>query len=598
MSQNIATDAPQVQQMTGRQKAWLIFLVVMKRVRFLAILAGIGFFLVYWDAIKLHWDRWMHPRTAAVKTLPDGREFFCPMDPQVKQDTYQPNGDVPDCPICGMPLVIRNKGQKEELPPGVTGLVNLSRDQIAMAGIKTATIGYQPMSKRIKTVGYVTYDESGLSRIVSRVDGYVEKLYADKSYAMVRAGDPLAEIYSPELYSTAKELILAKKSNVSPDLMESARQKLALLGVSKEEIAAIEDFRQPPARLVIRSPRSGHVIDKRIVAGASVEAKMTLFEVADLSTVWIEAEIYESDVPFVHVGQEIAAAVESYPNRTFQGKIALVHPHLEEATRTNRVRIRFDNPNHELRPGMFAEVTIDTPLETIEPYKKLAVYPPLPPGEGQGVRAAPGANAPASINVPSPKPSPKGRGGLFLAVPESAVIDTGAKKIVYVERGEGQFEGHEVELGPRQDEFFPVVKGLSAGDRVAAAGSFLVDAETRLNPAAAAVYFGASGGGQSGGSMPEPSAHKTSPDKAAEHRREPSVFLTEDELKNIDELPEEDRRPAKAQAICPVQGVHLGSMGVPIRITLRGTTVFVCCKGCAGKAKRDPGATLKKLEEK
>ena len=464
MTQNNNTPATSEQQMTGRQKLWLIFLVITKRLRFLAILAGVGLFVGYWDTVKNHWDRWAHPRAAAVRELPEGQEFFCPMHPQVTRNGYESNGDVPICPICGMPLSLHDKGAKEELPPGVTGRVSLSPERIAMAGIKTATIGYRPMSRQTKTVGYVTYDESRMSRVVSRVEGYVEKLYVDKTFTVVRKGDALAEIYSPELYSTAKELILAKRSNVSPELAESARQKLLLLGVSEEEIAAITASREPPKRLVIRSPQSGYVIDKKIVRGASVEPKMTLLEIADLSSVWVEAEVYEKDLAFLSPGQKVAAKVDAWSEQTFRGVLAMIYPQVEAATRTNRVRVRLDNAGGDLRPGMFAEVTIDTPLETIEPYKSLAVKHE------------------------------------FLVVPESAVIDTGAKKIVYIERAEGQYEGHEVELGPRQDDFYPVLKGLAAGDRVAAAGSFLVDAETRLNPAAASIYFGASGGAAAGGS--------------------------------------------------------------------------------------------------
>lgn len=447
-----------VPELSGRQKIRLVGMAILNRLRFVAVLIGVLLFVGYWDTIKLHWDRWTHPRAAAVRELPAGQEFFCPMDPQVTRSGYESNGDVPSCPICGMPLSLHEKSGKEELPHGVTGRVTLSPDRVQMAGIKTVPVEYRPMVKHIRTVGYVTFDESGLSRIVSRVDGYIDKLYADKSYAMVHKGDPLAEIYSPELYSTATQLVVSSKVQGEAEIAASARCKLVLLGVDPEDIDRMVAAGEPARDMLIRSPRAGHVIDKRIVAGASVEAKMTLFEVADLSTVWIEADVYENDAPFLQAGQEISAKVESYPNRIFKGTIALVHPHFEEATRTNRVRVRLENPNHELRPGMFAEVTIDAQLEAIEPYKSLAVKRE------------------------------------FLVVPEGTVIDSGDKTIVYVERAEGQYEGREVELGPRQDQFYPVLKGLAEGDKVAAAGSFLVDAETRLNPAAASTYFGATYG--------------------------------------------------------------------------------------------------------
>ena len=188
---------------------------------------------------------------------------------------------------------------------------------------------------------------------------------------------------------------------------------------------------------MIRSPQTGYVVDKKIVRGASVESKMTLFEVADLSTVWVEADVYEKDISYLRPGQEIEATVEAYPNRTFSGKLALIYPQLDIATRTNRIRFELANPRHELRPGMFAMVRIRTPLESVEPYKSLL----------QDQKAG-NAAEPVS-NGPHPNPLPKGEGTSashrgFLVVPERAVIDTGAKKVVYVEREAGMFEGVEV----------------------------------------------------------------------------------------------------------------------------------------------------------
>ena len=565
-------EPPRLPELTGRQKLRLVGLVIMKRIRFIAILAGVGLFIGYWDTVKSHWDRWTHARATANRELPPDQEFFCPMDPQVVRRTYESNGDLPHCPICGMPLRIHDKGTKEELPAGVTGRVQLSPERIQMAGIKTVAVDYRPVARQTKTVGYVTYDESGLSRIVSRVDGYVEKLYVDKSFTVVHKGDPLAEIYSPELYGTALQLVLDSRSQGLGKLVAAERDKLMLLGVSPQDIDRMVASGEPSQRVMIRSPQSGYVVEKKIVLGASVEAKMTLFEVADLATVWIEAEVYENDIAFLQPGQKVEARVESYPNRTFAGKLAAIYPRVEVATRTNRIRVRLENPSHELRPGMYAAVTIDTPLETIEPYKTLAAKV-------------------ARTALVGPKDGPAKPRQEFLVVPEQSVVDTGAKKVVYVERKLGLFEGVEVELGPRYGDFYPVLSGLSAGDRIAAAGGFLVDAETRLNPAAASTYFGASGGAQSGSSSP-PVVQSSSRDRVA------AVVLSAEDIENINQLPEEDRQPAKAQAVCPVTGGPLGSMGMPVKITLRGKTVYLCCEGCIGKAQQDPDGILKKLEGK
>ena len=308
---------PPDETLSRRQKIQLVGLVILKRLRFIAILAGVGFFIGYWDTVRNYWDKWTQPQSVAVHALEPGQEFYCPMDPQVVRSTYEPNGDVPKCPICGMPLSIRKKGEAAKLPAGITGRVQLSPERIQLAGIQTVPVEYRPIAKQTKTVGYVAYDESRLSRIVSRVDGYVEKLYVDTTFTMVHKGDPLAEIYSPELYSTARELLVATRTGGVADLAAAARNKLLLLGVSQQEIDGIAASGKPSPRLVIRSPQTGYVVDKKIVHGASVEAKMTLFEVADLSTVWVEADVYEKDIPYLQLGQEVEATVEAYPESHF-----------------------------------------------------------------------------------------------------------------------------------------------------------------------------------------------------------------------------------------------------------------------------------------
>ena len=570
--------------MTRWQKFRLVALVILKRVRFIAVLAAVGVFIGYWDTVMNYWDKWTQPTSASVAQLEAGQEFYCPMDPQVIRSTYEPNGDVPKCPICGMPLSQRKKGEVAKLPVGVTGRVQLSPERIQLAGIQTVVAEYRPVVRQTKTVGYVTFDESRLSRIVSRVEGYVEKLYVNETFTYVHEGDPLAEIYSPELYSAAQELVLAARSGGVADLAAAARTKLLLLGVNQQEIDGIESKGQPSPRLVIRSPQTGFVVDKKIVVGASVEAKMTLFEVADLSAVWVEADVYEKDIPFLQVGQDIEATVEACPHRTFGGKLALIYPELETATRTNRIRLKLDNPDQALRPGMFATVHINTPLESIEPFKSAAAE------RARVVFASLDSDA-ASPNE-------------FLCVPERAVVDTGSKKVVYVEREPGLFEGVEVELGPRHDDYYPVIKGLRAGDKVAAAGGFLIDAETRLNPAAAATYFGASGGPQSSNrptGVSAPNARKgdeaPGPPQAALEPPMAMAVPTDDDLKNIEQLPAADRQFALTQRICPVSNATLGSMGVPVKITLRDRTVFLCCEGCRGEAEKTTDEMLKKLAD-
>ena len=344
-------------------------------------------------------------------------------------------------------VCLPGKYEKEPLPPGVTARVQLSPERVQLAGVQTVAVAYRPMTLQTVTVGNVAYDESRLSRIVSRVGGYVEKLYVDRTFVPVEKGEPLAEIYSPELYATSQELLLASHrgaNGTNADLVHNARERLKLLGVAEEEIDAIVTSGKALPRLTLRAPRGGQVIGKQIVAGMKVEEGMTLLEIADLSVVWIEADVFEKDIGNMHLGQTIEAAVEAIPGKTFTGKIAAVYARLNTDTRTNRVRFEVNNDSGQLRPGMFATVRIDTPLTNLKTFENIA------------------------------------KDGQVPVVPEAAVIDTGARKIVYRESTPGIFEGVEVELGPQVGGYYPVIKGLEPGQKIVAAGSFLIDAETKL----------------------------------------------------------------------------------------------------------------------
>jgi len=528
----------------------LVLKVVEVRLRFIVILIATGLFIGYWDTVKNHWEKWTRPEAAVVRELPSDKEFYCPMHPNVVRSSLDPSGAVPRCPICGMPLSQRRRGEVAALPAGVTSRVQLSPDRIRLAGITTEEVTLRPLAREVTTVGFVQYDEARLSRIVSRVSGYLEKLYVNQTFAPVDEGAPLAEIYSPELYSSVRELLLAAKDGRSPELVASARERLKLLGVGDREVDECFSSGHASPRLVIRAPRSGQVIRKEVVEGAYVDVGATLFEVAELSTVWVEAAVYEKDIRFLRQGAAVEASVEAFSDRVFRGKIALVYPKLEASTRTITVRFVLENPGFALRPGMFATVRIQTPLNEIEPFQALA------------------------------------RDGAVLAVPELAVIDTGSRKIVYVERTPGLFEGLQVELGPRIGAFYPVVKGLQAGDRVAGAGSFLVDAETRLNPAAASTYVGAGGG---------PTAQRPGPARPMSEASPPGPASAPAPVAGLEGLAPEDRARVLAQRACPISGETLGAMGEPFKLVLDGEALFLCCPSCEKDVRRDPAAALRKV---
>ncbi len=631
---------------TAWHSIWFATKAIEIRLRFIAVLVGIGLLIGYWDTIKNYWDKWTRPAAASAALSADN-EFYCPMHPSVIRDKPDPGGAVPKCPICGMPLSRRKKGELPELPEGVVSRVQLSPYRVQLAGIKTVDVEHRPLAVEIRTVGYVAIDERKLSRIVVRASGYVEKLYVNESFAEVESVYALAEIYSPELYSSAKELLIARKGT-NAGLGEIARERLRLLGVADKEIDEIIRTGEAGSRLIIRSPHRGHVFEKRIVEGDSVEAGQTLFEVADLSTVWIEGEVFEKDVATLRSGQTVEASVEAFPGRVFEGRVSLVHPHVETSTRTLRVRFELDNPGHMLRPGMFATIRLTTPIQAVEPFRSQLVAQranPLrttafatvsdksPDGDsasdtqskqddealialqkvcpvtgaklgsmGKPVRTD-AAGHPVFLCCAGCEDKIAARPDYYLArlrtvtdegvlaVPEQAIIDTGKQKIVYIEREPGLFEGVAVTLGPLSDGYYAVINGLLPGDRVASAGAFLVDAETRLNPAAASTYFGASGAPSSGA---PPSSTRSTSEEAPRGPMADADGQSDEERQNIAKLPAADRKIADIQRVCPITDMPLGSMGVPYKMIVEGKPLFLCCEGCKGKVAEDPQAALEK----
>ena len=430
------------------------FKVLEVRLRFIAILVVTGLAIGYWDALANRWERWTRKPTPGPAVTAQ-TEYFCPMHPRIVRAAADPGGVTPKCPVCGMSLSIRPKGQRAPLPAGVLARVQLSPERIQLAGIRTVPVAVKPLVRELRTLGNVTYDEARVTVVPSRTAGYLEKLAVSRTYETVTTGQPLVEIFSPELEGTVAELLLASHGALA-NLGPAVRHKLILLGLTPGDVDEIQRTGHPVNRVTLRSPIAGHVIRKPSQPGARVEAGAPLFEIADLSVVWVEAAVYEKDLPFVSEGQPVQVTLEALPGEAFPGRIALVHPHVDAATRTGMLRIVLANPAHRLRPGMAATVAIRTALDQL----------------------------------------PAWRGKPLLAVPEVAVIDTGARRVVYVESSPGVYDGRAVTLGPRAGDDYPVIDGLTAGERVVERGAFLVDAETRLNPAAAGTY---SGGGAPGG---------------------------------------------------------------------------------------------------
>jgi Cu(I)/Ag(I) efflux system membrane fusion protein len=539
--------------LTRWQKFRLVVKVIELRLRFIALMTITGLVFAYWDTLWNYYDKWMRP-AAEQHVVAAGIEYYCPMHPQIVQN------EPGICPICGMPLAKRKKGEKETLPEGVLSRVQLAPFRMVQAGVKTAEVSYAPLTQTITTVGSVVFDERRLAKIVSKIPGKtrVEKLHANFTGMDVVKGEPLADLYSPELNQAIQELLLsAERAKAAPksalgasllgdrrELVRLSAEKLKRWGITQAQIEEILKTRKADFTIPVLAPISGHLVAKNVVEGQEVMESAVMFEVADLSRVWVVAQVFEHQIGLVHVGQVVEATVEGLPGQTFTGEVEFVQPHLDPLTRTVEVRYSLDNPGHRLRPGMYATVTFRVPVAETPPFQsrmastrpvggtlqrasltaeeqkhcpvtgaKLGSMgePVLVEVEGQKVwtccKACPPklkADPAKYLSRLAPPPPDE-----VLSVPESAVIDTGTRKIVYIEAEPGIYEGREVVLGPRIGDRFPVLEGLSPGEKIVAEGAFLVDAESRLNPAAAPKH-------QRGDGLP-PSAHQHGTEARPDH---------------------------------------------------------------------------------
>jgi Cu(I)/Ag(I) efflux system membrane fusion protein len=588
----------------GKAWWWFHFLILVKlaRLRFIGLLLAIGLVIVKWDTITAYYERATRPAGHEHAAGADV-EYYCPMHPTVIRDNPKEK-----CPICFMPLSKRKKGEAKEvaLPPGIVNRVQLSPYRVVLADVQTWKVSYLPLSREIITVGSVEFNEREMKHIAARVEGRIDALFVNETGQMVQEGQELASLYSAKLYSTMRDLLYAHQSG-NKDLQRIANESLTLWGISQDQIDEVLKTGKANTHLKIRSPIDGHVLKKYVKEGQYVSEGSPLYDVVDLSTVWIEAQVYEEDMaflPFYHNpltreqarrrGIPITATTRAFPGHTFEAHLTFVFPHVDQDTRTVTVRFELPNPGHKLRPGTSATVKLKVPPSRVdildktltddwawENFVDVASQALFGPGRVPGV--APLLEAAVKHNLLDH--------GRVLAVPESAVIDTGSLQIVYRETGPGEYEGVKVQLGPRMvgaDDvtYYPVLKGLQAGDLVVTMGSFLVDAETRLNPAAGSIYFGGSSGSkglQGGVSSVRPStpADEEAKVKAALAKLSPT-----------------DRHLAEAQEFCPVlKDSRLGSMGMPIKVLVQGRPVFVCCDGCTKAALDHPRETLEKVEK-
>jgi len=333
--------------------------------------------------------------------------------------------------------------------PAEAPTVEIPLDKQQLIGVKTVAVSFRQIGKVIRTVGRVEYDERKLATVNMKYEGWIEKLYADYTGMAVRKGQPLAEVYSPELLATQQEFLntlrWAKSSSEMKEgvvagmlnrdaetIITAARQRLRLWDITDEQIKSIEETGKVVRTVTLVSPADGTVVQKNAVQGMRVMPGDKLFDIADLSSVWIISDIYENELPLINPGETARISLSSLPGKEFSAKVEFIYPTLTDQARTVKVRLTVPNPGGRLKPQMFTNVEIKAGI------------------------------------------------GKRLAVPDDAVLDTGTRSIVYVDKGEGNFEPREVKLGLRADGYREVLSGLKNGEKVARAATFLIDSEAQL----------------------------------------------------------------------------------------------------------------------
>lgn len=464
------------------------------------------------------YGRWYGPHRHEEEATKNPKGYHCPMHPNYHSDK------LGDCPICGMKLVpdddpAHSAGAQAQKPtgkiayyrdpkapnfksdkPGINpetgsdlepvyesdpaampmGTIRVSPEKQQVIGVKFGEVTPSAGVHSFRSVGRVTMDETRFTKVQTRIDGWIEKVYVDFTGKFVEKGQPLLTMYSPEMLASQREYLLALRSREimkgnplsdakqqSDSLLEAARKRLELFSLSEAQIREITQTGQPLTNITIYSPISGYVMMRNAFPKQRITSETELYTVVDLSKVWIMADVFENEASMIQVGMPARIKLSYGTGRAFIGRVSYIQPQVDAMTRTLKVRIEADNPGMTLKPDMFVDVEFNVSM-------------------------------PARMTVPA-----------------EAVLDTGLKKTVFVDRGNGYLEPRQVETGERIGDRIEITKGLSPTERIVVSGNFLIDSESQLKSSAAGMA-----GHQHGGAASKPAASAPAPAAPAEHKHD------------------------------------------------------------------------------
>ena len=373
--------------------------------------------------------------------------WYDPMHPAYKSDKP---GIAPDC---GMTLVPKYADDQNGMANMPSGTVTISAEKQQLIGVRTMKVERRALTRTVRTTAQLAADETKIAHVHVKVTGFIDKVFVDYVGHLVKKGEPLFTIYSPDLVATQEEYLISKRgekylgntpytevSDGANSLLKASRDRLKLWDITDEQIRKLDETGEVSKTITFYSPITGFVTDRKAFPQVAITPDTELYTVSDLSTIWANADIYEYEAPYVHVGQRATMQLGYYPGRTWTGTISHIHPMVDPQTRTIKVRIEFPNPNFELKPDMFADVQLN-------------------------------------INY-----------GDNLVVPKEAVLDSGTEQIVFVAHDGGRFEPRRITTGPQMDGQVVVLSGLKPGETIVTSGNFLIDSESRMKSAMAGMH--------------------------------------------------------------------------------------------------------------